>query len=162
MKFLVITYLLVLQLFLPINNSDIIVNKIDSVSLDNLIKERNGKILLINIWATWCIPCREEFPDLVKLNSAYKNKIDVVAVSVDYEDEIESKIMPFLKKNNVNFPVYVSGFNNDDSLINYFKSEWSGAIPATFIFDMDGKEIKMLEGKHSFESFSSIIDEIIN
>lgn len=161
MKLMIITYLLISQFFLPINNSEIVVEKIDSVSLDNLIKERNGKLLLVNIWATWCIPCREEFPDLVKLNSTYNNKIDIAAVSVDYEDEIDSKIIPFLKKNNVNFPVYVSGFKNDDSLINYFKSKWSGAIPATFIFDADGKEIKMLEGKHSFESFSSIVNEII-
>lgn len=161
MNLLAITFLLFSHLLWGINSPEIIVKKIDEHSLDSLIKKRDGKILLVNIWATWCIPCREEFPDLVKLNNAYKNKMDIAAISVDYEDEIESKIIPFLKKNNVDFPVFVSGFENDESLINYFKSNWGGAIPATFIFDADGKEIKKLEGKHSFEGFSSIIDEII-
>ena len=66
--------------------------------LKEVIKNRNGKPLLINVWATWCAPCREEFPDLVKIAEVYREKIDVIAISVDFPEEIDSKIIPFLKK----------------------------------------------------------------
>jgi len=97
--------LLMLILFilnsLPLANfeSSVEVKEINEDLLNNLIKNRNGKILLINVWAAWCIPCREEFPDLVKLAYNYKDDLDVIAISVDYKDEIETKVKPFLIQN---------------------------------------------------------------
>jgi len=51
------------------------VKQINEIALKNLLKP-NGKPLLVNFWATWCDPCREEFPDLVKIDEDYKGKID--------------------------------------------------------------------------------------
>ncbi len=138
------------------------IKSITESELNDLIENREGKFLLINIWATWCIPCREEFPDLVKLSNNYKNVLDVVAISVDFAEDIESKAKPFLIENKVEFPVYLSGFKNDEQLINYFSKNWNGAIPATFIYDKEGRQVKFLEGKHSFESFSSLLNNLIN
>ena len=90
-------------------NSDYKVEKINQATLEKLIKNRNGKVLFLNVWATWCAPCKEEFPDLVKLADKYKNlKVDIIGLSVDYTDEIDSKIIPFLKKNKANFKIYVN------------------------------------------------------
>jgi thiol-disulfide isomerase/thioredoxin len=154
----------ILLSFLTYGQSDdsIDIKSIAQNEIDNLIENRKGKLLLINIWATWCIPCREEFPDLVELSQNYQNELDVVAISVDFKEDIENKIIPFLKKNKVEFPVYINGFKKDDQLINYFSKDWNGAIPATFIYDKNGKQVKYIEGKHSFESFSSIIQKLID
>jgi len=154
----------ILLSFLTYGQSDdsIEIKSIAQNEIDNLIENRKGKLLLINIWATWCIPCREEFPDLVELSQNYQNELDVVAISVDFKEDIENKIIPFLKKNKVEFPVYINGFKKDDQLINYFSEVWNGAIPATFIYDKKGKQVKFIEGKHSFESFSSIIQKSID
>jgi thiol-disulfide isomerase/thioredoxin len=154
----------ILLSFLTYGQSDdsIDIKSIAQNEIDNLIENRKGKLLLINIWATWCIPCREEFPDLVELSQNYQNELDVVAISVDFKEDIENKIIPFLKKNKVEFPVYINGFKKDDQLINYFSKDWNGAIPATFIYDENGKQVKYIEGKHSFESFSSIIQKLID
>ena len=156
--------LLILISFLTYGQSDdsIEIKSISQNELDALVKNREGKLLLINIWATWCVPCREEFPDLVELSQHYQNELDLVAISVDFMEDIETKIKPFLKKNKVEFPVYINGFKKDDQLINYFSKNWNGAIPATFIYDKKGKQAKFIEGKHSFESFSSIIKELEN
>jgi thiol-disulfide isomerase/thioredoxin len=159
--------LLMLILFilnsLPLANfeSSVEVKEINEDLLNNLIKNRNGKILLINVWAAWCIPCREEFPDLVKLAYNYKDDLDVIAISVDYKDEIETKVKPFLIQNKVLFPVYISVFKKDDELINYFNDKWNGALPGTFIYDSSGNQVNFMEGKHSYESFSSIIKILI-
>ena len=138
------------------------ITSIDQNELNSLIKNREGKLLLINIWATWCVPCREEFPDLVKLSKLYQNELDLVAISVDFIEDIETKIKPFLKQNKVEFPVYLNGFKNDEQLINYFSKAWNGAIPATFIYNQQGRKAKFLEGKHSFKSFSSLIEKLKN
>ena len=136
------------------------VELIDQAKLEEIVSDRNNKILLINIWATWCIPCREEFPDLVKLSESYKSKIDIIAISVDFEDQLNSKVLPFLESVDVNFPIYISNFKNDEQLIKFLNIEWSGALPATFIYSDNGEQIKFLEGKQSYESFSSIINKL--
>ena len=63
-------------------------------------KFAGDKPCIIDFYADWCAPCREEFPDLVKLASRYDDKIDVVGISVDFPEEIDSKVIPFLKKQN--------------------------------------------------------------
>ena len=70
------------------------------------------------------------------------------------------KVLPFLKQNNVHFPVYINGFDKDEKLIKFFNDKWNGALPGTFIYDKKGKQIKFLEGKQSYESFSSIIKHL--
>lgn len=124
-------------------------------TLEKIIKERGNKPLLINIWATWCVPCREEFPDLVKLAGNYKDKADFVGISVDFEDEIESKIKPFLNNFNVNFDIYVNAFDDVQDFINYFDIDWNGAIPATFIYNAKGKKTSTIIGKEDYNFFES-------
>lgn len=157
MKLILLIFLLITSINSAQINNEYSVSPINEQKLEQIISDRNGKYLFVNIWATWCIPCREEFPDLVKLVDNYKNSLDIIALSVDYEDEIDNKVIPFISKMKVNFPVYISDFKKDDQLIKFFSEDWSGALPATFIYNLEGKQIMKLEGKQSFESFSSVI-----
>ncbi len=133
-------------------SKSLVVESTDKVKLEKLIKERNGKVLLLNLWATWCIPCREEFPDLVKIKNSFPD-VDIVGISNDYKDEIETKIKPFLKKQNVNFTNYVNGFDNGTDLIDFLNKNWNGALPATFIFDSHGNLKVFAPGKKDFNYF---------
>ena len=128
--------------------------------LGHLIEDRNGRPLLVNVWATWCAPCREEFPDLVKISNKYGNKIDVVGISVDFPVEIDSKIIPFLKKHNAVFTNYVIKVTEPEDFINLMNKEWSGAVPATFIYDKTGNQIEYLVGKRKFEEFEKVIENL--
>ncbi|UCF64366.1 MAG: redoxin domain-containing protein [bacterium] len=130
--------------------------------LQKLINQRRDRILLINVWATWCIPCREEFPDLVQLAENYKDRqVDIVAISADYPDEIETKIIPFLKSQQVNFPVYVQNFENQEDFINFLSREWSGALPASFIYNATGEQKLFLLGKQSYQEFADALQNEI-
>ena len=144
---------------LPASNS-IKVEIISVEKLEELIKNRNGKPLLINVWATWCAPCREEFPDLVKLADEYSNKIDVVGISVDFPEEIDSKIVPFLKNQNVTFANFVIKVIEPEDFINLLSKDWSGAVPATFIYNENGDQIRYLIGKQSYKEFEKVVDEL--
>lgn len=135
---------------------------LDSVALTNLISENNGNVFVVNVWATWCVPCVEEMPALVKLTDSYESEnVKVIGISIDYPEEIQSKILPFIKKHKINFPIYVNDFKNDEALINFLNKEWSGAIPATFIYDKTGIQKEFLLGKHSFEDFKSAVEKYL-
>jgi len=139
----------------------LIVRELSETTLDSLLRDRNGKILLLNVWATWCMPCREEFPDLVKLAKSYDaNMVDIVGISADFPDEIDSKIVPFLKEQEVNFPNFVQNFEKQEDFINRLNEEWQGALPATFIYDSSGNQQRYLLGKQSYNSLRRAIEEV--
>src|SRR5215213_5623023 len=71
------------------------VTQIDETGLKTALKP-NGKPLLVNFWATWCDPCREEFPELVRIDAEYKDKIDFITISFDYLSEIRRDVPKFL------------------------------------------------------------------
>src|SRR5687768_864770 len=68
------------------------VTQIDELALQGLFKREgeNQKPLLVNFWATWCAPCIEEFPDLVKIDNDYKGKIDFITITLDDVEEIST------------------------------------------------------------------------
>lgn len=132
---------------------------VDLNKINNLIQNREGKPLLINIWATWCVPCREEFPDLIKVADKYKKEVDVVGISVDFPDEINSKILPFAQKNKVNFKLYVNSETDQEKFITYFDKDWNGAIPVTFLYDSNGKQVKRIYGKQDFNYFTKTLNQ---
>lgn len=139
--------------------------EIDEISLDGLselIKNRNSKVLLINIWATWCVPCREEFPGLIELSDQYEDGLEVVGISIDYPDELESKIYPFLNKFQLNFTNYISGEKNAEKFINFLNTDWNGALPASFIYDTDGEQVEFFIGKKSFKEFEKVVLQYFN
>lgn len=137
------------------------VEALDEAGLQKLVGERKGKLLFVNVWATWCAPCVEEFPDLVKLAQHYNGEnVEVIAISADFPDEIDSKILPFLKKQQVSFKTYVAQFENQDAFINSFNTSWNGALPATFIYDTEGKQRFFIIGKSNFDRFKNEIEKV--
>lgn len=139
-------------------NNKIVVESIDKDKLVKLIKERKGKPLFLNLWATWCVPCREEFPSINKLSEEFKD-VEFIGISVDFPEEVDSKIIPFLKSQNAKFISYVNGFEGDEELINSIDKNWNGALPATIIYDKNGKKISFMEGKKSYEEFKKEIEK---
>ncbi len=137
------------------------VSEITIDELNDIIKNREGRVLLINIWATWCIPCKEEFTDLIKISNKYSEQIELIGISIDYPDEVESKIIPFLNKLKPNFINYVNGENDTERFINNLNPDGSGAIPATFFYDSEGKQLLFYEGKMSFEEIENEVLKMI-
>ena len=96
------------------------------------ISEQEGKVLLINIWATWCKPCHEETPDLVDLYNEYKEEgFVILGVSTD---EKGKKVVPdFVDKYNVPYPIYIDKNKKVEEVYGPYM-----AIPTTYIINKDG------------------------
>ncbi len=135
--------------------------QIDDVAIKNIIKP-NGKPLLINFWATWCEPCREEFPDLVKIHQDYKDKLDVVIISLDDLAEINRDVPKFLSEMKAEMPSYLLKTTNEDAAISSVSKEWQGGLPFTILFDEKGATAYFKQGKFKTETLRGAIDKLVS
>ena len=127
-----------------------------------LISSSRGKILLVNLWATWCKPCVDEFPHLVRLQKIYGEKgLKVLFISVDDVELIETTVLPFLQKQKVTFPTYIKNSEDDERFINAIGDEFRGAIPTTFVYDRRGKQVLTLVGAKDFRYFEEVIKPLL-
>jgi thiol-disulfide isomerase/thioredoxin len=97
--------------------------------------------LLVNFWATWCVPCREEFPDLVKIKGQYPaDRLDFALVSLDDVSDIGKAVPDFLQEvHAAALPTYLLNAADQEAAINLVDPTWSGELPATFLYDRAGK-----------------------
>jgi len=126
----------------PAAKSDnLIVEQLDLKGLKSLLNRENStkKLLVMNFWATWCVPCREEFPDFVKMDKEFRDNIQFVTISLDMVSDIKTKVVPFLKQSGSEMPAYILNVKDPDDAINLIDTTWSGQLPATFVVDKDGK-----------------------
>ncbi len=105
--------------------------------------DTSKKPLVINFWATWCKPCVQELPAFDSLSTS-KNTCHVILVSLDFKEDIDKKVNPFLKKNNIVSECVLLDEVNGNDYINKISEKWSGAIPATIFI---GKEKTIFEEK---------------
>lgn len=141
--------------------------KIEFISSDDLqkmINNRNGRNLFINVWATWCVPCMEEFPHLVKIAEEYKNKnLDFLSISVDFGKKADSLVAHFLAdQNNPGFPVYIVSEKSTEEVIELLNIKWDGSIPASFIYNPQAVQQSFILGSRDYDFFKKNIDIVLN
>lgn len=138
----------------PLSN----INEVKSV-----YEAAKDKVMLVNFWATWCKPCVKEFPELVKLYSNFKDKgFELVLISLDDLTDIDTKLLPFLRKNGVDFTTYYSTFSKPEDLMEFVDKNWQGAIPSTYIYDKEGNLKKSILGNRTYEQFEKEIIVLLN
>ena len=99
-----------------------------------IMKSDDDKIHVINFWATWCAPCIKELPYFDELQTKYPDKYEVVLVSLDFKNQYETRVIPFVEKKNYNVRVVMMGDPKANDWIDRVDPSWSGAIPATYIY----------------------------
>jgi thiol-disulfide isomerase/thioredoxin len=124
------------------------------------VKAARAQVVVVNVWATWCIPCREEMPDLLRLRRDYRDRgVALLLVSGDFSTERQAAA-EFLGEQGVDFPTYIKT-GDDMAFINAFDPTWSGALPATFIYDGQGRLRHALLGKTSYAELAAKIRTVL-
>jgi thiol-disulfide isomerase/thioredoxin len=97
--------------------------------------EWHGKVVFLNFWATWCPPCREEIPELVELQSRYKDRLQVIGISMDDPENVAG-VKKFSEREGVNYPIVMASRE--------IVSEYGGvpALPTSFVVNTDGKIVQ--------------------
>ena len=141
------------------------VTEIKEADLKSLLGAGAGRErpLLVNFWATWCGPCREEFPDLVEIRGRYGvDTLDFVLVSLDDPSDIGKAVPEFLAEARATaFPSYLLNADDSDDAINYVDPTWSGELPATFLYDRTGALVFKHRGRVKPTELRAALDEAL-
>jgi thiol-disulfide isomerase/thioredoxin len=131
-----------------------------------LIAEHKGHVVLVNFWATYCIPCRTEIPEMVKLADRLRARgLDFVSISAD-EPEQEPQARKFIVAAKVPGPLYIKSTRpGDDAADDKYAAashpRWDGSLPASFIYDRSGKKVGAFMGEVPLKNLEDAISKFL-
>src|SRR5690606_29966950 len=129
--------------------------------LQSIVQKDDGKLYVVNFWATWCKPCIDELPVFMQVNELYQSdpNFKMILVSMDNVKTLDTKVKRFIENNHLNVDVYLLDDNKRMSeWIPATDTNWSGAIPAT-VFYKNGKKILFHELKMTQYELEDVINE---
>ncbi len=148
---MVIAAFLLLAALSPVNES----------GYAKLVAQHKGKVVLVNFWATYCVPCRAEMPALVRLEQKLKPRgFQLITVSAD-EPEQEAAAAKFLDVSKVPAPHYIRRAADDDKFVNALDPKWSGALPASFLYDKTGRKVRAFFGEADLKAVEAAITALL-
>ena len=128
----------------------------DPAGKEQRLDQWRGKVLVVNFWATWCAPCREEMPEFIKAQSEYGAKgLQFVGIAVDQADKVEQ----FAKEIGLNYPTLVGGFG----AMELSKSLGNDvmALPFTVVMDRKGTVVHTQLGELKPAKLKSIVAQLL-
>ena len=129
---------------------------------DRIVAPRKGRVLLVNFWATWCEPCREELPALVEASHGFKSKdVAVVLVSLDSAKTGAVEVPKFLAKERVPFVCWLLKAHDPQPFIDGVDRKWDGTLPHTIVYDRRGVVAATLPGKQTQAAFSEALKKAL-
>jgi thiol-disulfide isomerase/thioredoxin len=143
---------------------------VDAAGLRRRLAALKGKVVVLNVWATWCGPCVMEFPELVKFERTYRGRgVTVIALSMDDPKKARGVVPPFLAQQRVHFPVYTLKPVDSQTLkpidpqtvIAVVDKGWEGAVPMTYVFDRSGQMRTRLTGARRYEAFEDAVRPLL-
>lgn len=137
------------------------VEPIDLAGLKDLISKPKDKPLLVNFWATFCDPCRDEFPDLVKIDREFRPKaLDFVTVSLDDMTNLKTDVPKFLAQMKATMPAYLLNVSDPEPAINAVDPKWQGDLPATFLYNAKGEVVFKAFGRVNTAALREAIERL--
>lgn len=130
--------------------------------VEQIIKSKNDTLYILNFWATWCQPCVKELPYFEEITEKYKdNKLRVLLISMDFADDVEKRLIPFLNKKTLKSTVWWLDELKQNDFIAKVEENWYGAIPFTLIKRGSSEERYWREGKWNQNQLNKKIEEIL-
>lgn len=134
---------------------------LDEAGYQKVVAAQKGKVVLVNFWATYCVPCRKEMPALVALEAKLKAKgLHLVTISAD-EPEQEAQAKTFAGQAGIAPPTYIRRAKDDDKFVQSVDPKWNGALPASFLYDRQGKKVKSFFGEVNLKELEAAIQALL-
>ncbi len=122
-----------------------------------VVAPKKGRVLLVNFWATWCDPCREELPALVAAAKEFPSRdLAVVLVSTDSLKKTP-EVAKFLAKQKIPFVCWQPKSHDPQTFIDAVDRSWNGAVPYTLVYDRKGALVARLAGQQTQETFGAAV-----
>jgi thiol-disulfide isomerase/thioredoxin len=134
---------------------------LDESGYQAMLKSYSGRLALVDFWATWCAPCRQEMPLLAKLETRLRDRgFRLVTISADDPEQAPAAIA-FLKKSGISGTAYLRRAKDDDKFITSVEPTWSGALPALFLYNRQGKLVNSFIGETPISTIEAAIRKIL-
>jgi len=128
----------------------------DPFGTEQRLSALKGRIVILNFWATYCIPCRKEMPDLAAIQNKYAALgVQVIGASADDAEDRE-KVLQFAKETKINFPIWLGA-----STASMMKFGLGAALPGTVIIGRDGRVAKVISGVINAADLNKQIDAML-
>lgn len=125
---------------------------------ESILNQKNDTVYVINFWATWCAPCVKELPDFQKIHEKYDGQnFKMILVSLDFRKQLDTRLKPFIRDRALSPEVILLHEPDANSWIDQVDPRWSGAIPATLIFNKEKRIFR--EGEFTFEELDVIMQD---
>jgi|SRR5690349_18110467 thiol-disulfide isomerase/thioredoxin len=135
---------------------------IDAQGFQKILQRYHGKPLLINFWATWCEPCRDEYPMLNELAKQYASQgLQVVGVNFDQDGDL-ILMRRFIARYKPVFPNYRKKQGNESEFQQSVLAGWNGSLPVSLFYSRDGQQIGHILGAGNREVFESAIQTLLS
>jgi len=129
--------------------------------LERRLDNTSDTTYIVNFWATWCLPCVKELPDFDSITkTAGTEKIKVLLVTMDFKEDRDTKVLPFVARKQLRSEVYLLDESNGNYFIPKISDKWSGALPATLFVNNKKKYRNFYEQKMSYASLRKEIETI--
>jgi len=138
----------------PVPVPDLALTTLDGRTIN--LAEQDGKVVLVNFWATWCGPCRKEIPDLIKLYSELKSD-GLIVVGVATDSDGASVVAPFVKRENINYPIVT---DTSRSVESQFDAMYG--LPTTYVVNPEGKIVRRILGIFPTEEMRPTLEAMLN
>jgi thiol-disulfide isomerase/thioredoxin len=123
------------------------------------LEAERGKVLVLNLWGTWCVPCLREIPDLLEVERRLAARgVRLLGVGMDEPSQRATLVEPFRAKH---FPAFETLLRNEadmDTLVSVIDPAWNEILPTTYLIGRDGKVFKKIQGRRSVEEFIALLE----
>jgi thiol-disulfide isomerase/thioredoxin len=134
---------------------------IDEGGYGKLLASHRGRVVLVDFWATWCEPCRAEMPALAGLEKKWRARgLVLLTVSAD-EPEQERDARAFLAGAGVTGTAYIKRARSDEDFINAIDRKWTGALPALFLYDRQGRKAASFIGETEASEIEAALRKLL-
>jgi thiol-disulfide isomerase/thioredoxin len=135
---------------------------IDLQGYQKILQQHKGQPLLVTFWATWCEPCRDEYPMLNELAKQYAPQgLQVVGIDLDQDGDI-ILMRRFLARYKPVFPNYRKSKGDENAFSNAVMAGWNGSLPASFFYARDGRQIGHLMGASDHDTYDAAIRMLLS
>lgn len=139
------------------------IDLVNAEAVSKLLASAKGKVLVVNVWATYCIPCMEEMPELATFYRERDAKtVEFLSLSADFPYSVDDVVKPFVAEKDLPFAVHVLNVPPDDliGLLGAKDAKWGGELPATFVFDATGALRKFWLERVHLQDLRAAVQEV--
>jgi thiol-disulfide isomerase/thioredoxin len=134
------------------------VQLIDAAGFKDALAQLRGRVVIVNLWATWCVPCLKEVPELVRLATDLEDDgVTLIGVAMDDPADRLTLVAPFQRKYFPALRTFQRTESDMDTLVSVMDPSWNEVLPTTYLIDRDGKVAERIQGVRSYGEFRAAV-----